>query len=395
MKAIIIGAGIAGLAAAKGLQRIRWEVQVYEQAPELKAMGAGLILSANALKALRALDLYEQVLMVGQPLYNFRILNKKGKTLANTDHLLLSQRFGIQSAICVHRGDLQQVLLQELQPLQVHTAKRCKFIVQEKGSVSVTFEDGTADTADLLIGCDGIHSAVRQQVAPMARKRYAGYTCWRGVTTSRPPSMDANKGTESWGTGDRFGIVPLTKNRVYWFACLNAPQAQDTLMKAKAIAELQNQFKDYHQPVQELLQLTPPQALIWNDIIDLEPLSSYIYGRVVLLGDAAHATTPNMGQGACQAFEGTAVLIAQLAKLPLYEALKVYDQQRVSRASGVVRQSWQLGKIAQLANPFGVWLRDKLFPLIPKSMNDKQLHHLLGITVEDIPNLSNQKAALV
>lgn len=245
------------------------------------------------LKALRALGLYEQVLEVGQPLYNFRILNKKGKTLADTDHLLLSQRFGIQSAICVHRGDLQQVLLQELQPLKVHPAKRCKSIVQEKDSVSVTFEDGSPDTPDLLIGCDGIHSAVHQQVAPMARKRYAGYTCWRGVITSRPPSTDANKGTESWRNGDRFGIVPLTNDKVYWFACLNAPQAQDPLMKAKDIADLQNQFKDY-QHVQELLQLTPPQALIWNDIVDLEPLSTYIYGRVVLLEDAAHATTPNM-----------------------------------------------------------------------------------------------------
>ena len=356
-------------------------------------MGAGLVLSANALKALQALGLYEKVLKVGQLLDNFRILNKKGKTLADTDYLSMNQRFDIQSAICVHRGDLQQVLLEELQPLQVHTAKCCKSIVQEKNCVTVTFEDGSADTADLLIGCDGIHSAVRQQVAPMARKRYAGYTCWRGVTTSRPPSMDANKGTESWGAGDRFGIVPLINNRVYWFACLNTPQAQDPLMKAKDIVELQKQFKDYHQPVQELLQLTPPQALIWNDIVDLELLSTYIFGRVVLLGDAAHATTPNMGQGACQAIEGSAVLIAQLAKLPLYEALQAYDQQRVPRASGVVKQSWQLGKIAQLANPFGVWLRDKLFPLIPKSVNDKQLHHLLGITLEDIPNLNSHQTA--
>ena len=385
MKAIIIGGGIAGLAAAKGLQRIGWEVAVYEQAPVLKALGAGLVLSANALKALRALGLLEAVLAIGQPLHNFKILSKKGSVLADTNYLLLSERFGIQSFISVHRGDLQQVLLNELEPLQVHTGKRFKSLEQNRQQITVSFEDGTLASADLLIACDGVHSAVRQQLVPESKKRYAGYTCWRGITLERPAALPQHQATESWGRGDRFGIVPLTNGRVYWFACLNAPQQQDPQMKAIGLGGLKQQFHTYHQPVPQLLDLTPPEALLWNDIVDLKPLSTYVYGRAVLLGDAAHATTPNMGQGACQALEGAAVMIAQLATLPLREALQAYDRMRVPRASSIVKQSWQLGKIAQASNPLGVWLRDRLLPLVPSSVNDKQIHELLGVELSEIP----------
>ncbi|MBW3544282.1 MAG: FAD-dependent monooxygenase [Bacteroidetes bacterium] len=385
MKAIIIGAGIAGLAAARGLQRIGWEVQVYEQAAVLKPLGAGLVLSANALKALKVLGLLETVLKAGQPLHNFSILDKKGRVLTHTNHLQLGKRFGIQSAISIHRGDLQEALLQLPHPLTVHTNQRFKSLVQDWEQVSVNFEDGTSDAADLLLACDGIHSAIRQQLVPQAKKRYAGYTCWRGVTNQYPANLNPHSATESWGAGDRFGLVPLSRDRVYWFACLNAARPQDPAMKAIGLPELQQRFGNYHTPIGELLQLTPPQALLWNDIIDLEPLTTYTYGRIALLGDAAHATTPNMGQGACQALEGTAVLMAQLAKYPLGQALAEYNRLRVPRAGGIVNRSWQLGKIAQLTHPVAVWLRNKALQLTPRSFSDKQLDELLGISLEQIP----------
>lgn len=385
MKAIIIGAGIAGLSAARGLQRIGWEVAVYEQAAVLKPLGAGLVLSANALKALKVLGLLDAVLAVGQPLHQFSILNKNGQVLTHTNHQLLGKRLGIQSAISVHRGDLQEALIQLPHPLPVHTGKRFKSLEQDEGQVTVHFQDGTSDSAELLLACDGIHSAVRQQLVPQAKKRWAGYTCWRGVTSQYPENFDANSATESWGAGDRFGVVPLSDDRVYWFACLNAARPQDPNMQAMEIPQLQQQFTNYHAPVHELLALTPPAALLWNDIFDLEPLPTYTYGRVVLLGDAAHATTPNMGQGACQALEGTAVLMAQLAKHPLEQALAAYNKLRVPRASSIVKKSWQLGKIAQLEHPLAVWLRNKALRLTPASVNTKQLDALLGITLAEIP----------
>jgi 2-polyprenyl-6-methoxyphenol hydroxylase-like FAD-dependent oxidoreductase len=385
MKAIIIGGGIAGLAAANGLNKIGWQVLVYEQVPELNAAGAGLVLSANALKALRVMGLYDPVLKLGQPLHKFTIRSRKGKVLADTNHLQLSEQFGVQSSISIHRAELQQALMAQLKPQQIQTGKRFKEFSQNGQKVTVSFDGGSSDTADLLIGCDGVHSAVRQQLVPGARKRFAGYTCWRGISLKMPAGINAHQATESWGTGDRFGIVPLTHERVYWFACLNAKLAQDPAMKAMGIEALQEQFRSYHAPIKELIGLTPPNALIWNDIIDLEPITSYTHGRVVLTGDAAHATTPNMGQGACQALEGTAVLIAQLAKLPLHKALEAYNAQRVPRAISIVKRSWQLGKLAQLSNPLAVGLRNALFPLIPQSVNKKQLKELMDIELEVIP----------
>lgn len=393
MKAIIIGAGIAGLAAAKGLQRLGWELYLYEQAPALKPLGAGLVLSANALKALQALGLLEAVLEKGHALHHFSILNKKGKVLANTDHLQLSRGLGIQSCLSIHRADLQQLLLQELMPLPLQLGKRCTSIKQDKNGVQVSFEDGSSDSADLLIGCDGLHSAVRQLVAPKAKKRFAGYTCWRGVTEGQPAAFNFQMATESWGNGHRFGIVPLGNDRIYWFACLNSNTIKNPELIHWGIKELKQQFKDYHAPVEAILQATPAHGLIWNDIEDLQPLRTYVYDKVVLVGDAAHATTPNMGQGACQALESVAVLIAQLAKLPLQQALQAYDKQRVPRAGGIVQQSWQLGKIAQMSHSVGVWLRDQLFPLIPKAINNKQLDTLFNIDFEEVPLLKQRDAS--
>jgi 2-polyprenyl-6-methoxyphenol hydroxylase-like FAD-dependent oxidoreductase len=268
--------------------------------------------------------------------------------------------------------------------MQVHTGKRLVSLTQDKQEISVRFEDGSTDSADLLIGCDGLHSAVRQQLVPGAKKRYAGYTCWRGITSSQPSNFPTTLATESWGRGDRFGIVPLSKNRIYWFACLNAPREQDPAMRQLGLPALKTRFASYHPPVLDVLERTPADALLWNDIVDLEPLSTYSWGRAVLVGDAAHATTPNMGQGACQALEGAAVLVAQLSRHPLAEALQAYNRLRLPRASGIVKKSWQLGKIAQASNPLGVWLRDHLLPLVPPSVNEKQLEGLLGIELPEI-----------
>ena len=386
MKAIIIGGGIAGLAAAKALQLLDWEVSIYEQAPELKPAGAGIVLSANALKALKAISLYDDVTAKGNVLEKFSILDSKGKTLSNTNHSKLSKKFGHISGISLHRTDLQQAILSEIFRIKVQTGKRCKTISQTADHVEVLFEDGKVAKGDLLLGCDGIHSVVRQSQFPEAELRYSGYTCWRGVTSHRPTSREITYATESWGKGKRFGIVPLTNNRVYWFACLNAPQARDPKMEKMGIKELQEVFSEFHEPVQEVLSLTPPEALLWNDINDLKPIPSFSKGRVVLLGDAAHATTPNMGQGACQALEDVAVLGSLLMKNDYETAFLKYDQLRVPRTHKVVNQSWQLGKMAQWENPLAVGFRNLLLKSMPASVNEKQMDSLLNVEFEKVCN---------
>lgn len=388
MKAIIIGGGIAGLAAARGLQLLNWEVTVYEQAAELKTAGAGIVLSANALKALKALGIYEAVVEKGNPLEKFDILDDKGNLLTSTNHLRLSKKFGHLSGISLHRTDLQQVLLSQLSSVSVRPGKRCRSIRQKPESVEVEFMDGDVAQADILLGCDGIHSAVRESIFLGSKKRFAGYACWRGVTTGQPISRAAHYATESWGRGKRFGIVPLTHNRVYWFACLNTQMHQDPAMAKISLEDLQKIYGGFHEPVQEILQNTLSEALLLNDIIDLKPISSFSKGRVVLLGDAAHATTPNMGQGACQALEDVAVLTKLLQDQGPGKAFQEYDRLRLPRTRKIVNQSWQLGKMSQWENPLLVRLRNGLMKSLPAKLNERQLESLLNVHFQPVINTS-------
>jgi 2-polyprenyl-6-methoxyphenol hydroxylase-like FAD-dependent oxidoreductase len=199
MRATIIGAGIAGLALAKGLRAIGIDVEVFEQAPELKPVGAGIALTANGLRALQSLGLYEAVIERGEEIRRISVLDEQGRILETTDHLRLTERFGHVSAVALHRSALHEALLSNLPADVVHTAKQCTGVQQNANEVEVLFEDGSNMKTDLLLACDGIHSAVRRSLYPQWRERYAGYTCWRGIVHQRLDDVESSHMTESWG----------------------------------------------------------------------------------------------------------------------------------------------------------------------------------------------------
>jgi 2-polyprenyl-6-methoxyphenol hydroxylase-like FAD-dependent oxidoreductase len=164
---------------------------------------------------------------------------------------------------------------------------------------------------------------------------------------------------------------------VYWFACINSAKARNPYYRAFRLADLQRHFADYHSPIPELLALTTDEQVIWGDILDLKPLKRFHFGRVLLLGDAAHATTPNMGQGAGQAVEDAAVLASCLAQAPSIEAaFQAFDHQRRPRTTRIVQQSWQLGKVAQIQQPWLVSLRNAVMRRVPASVNNRQMEFL-------------------
>ncbi|WP_225769663.1 FAD-dependent monooxygenase [Inquilinus sp. Marseille-Q2685] len=384
MRVVIVGAGIAGLAAARGLGLLGWNAEIYEQAPELKALGAGILLSANALRALRALHLYDAVVARAQPIHRLSLLTQDGRLLQTTDHLAFSRRYGHLSAATLHRGDLQDALLSQLPPSIIRTGKRCIDARQAGHGAILTFADGETVEADLVLACDGIHSAVRAAVFPGARERFAGYTCWRAVADGAPAGADRTHVTESWGAGVRFGLVPLRDGRLYWFACRGAARMDDPELARADLAALQRIFSGFHPPIPKVLQATPADGLIWTDISDLAPLSSFVRGRVVLLGDAAHAVTPDLGQGAGLAIEDAAVLAALLRRLPSDEALRSYDASRVGRAHKLAAGSRLYGRIAQWENPLAVRLRDLLVGSIPERLMDRQLDSILDVRFEPV-----------
>lgn len=368
----IIGGGIAGLCAAIAVQQAGFRPVVFESAPEIKPLGAGLLLAANAIRSLHKLGVADEVVNAGHQLSKFSILDQRGTPLSELDSRAIDEKFGL-SNFAIHRADLHQVLLDHLKgKADFITGKRAQRIEQGEGFVAVHFQDGTHHSTHLVLVADGIHSAIRQQLAPASPLRYAGYTCWRAVIDN--PGLQLNRATETWGAAGRMGIVPLKNNRIYWFLCLNARQ-NDPAMRAMKVSDLTKRFSDYHHPIPEILAATRDEQLLWNDIVDIAPLKKFAYDRVLLLGDAAHATTPNMGQGACQAIEDAAVLLDEWENNPLRPDLifQRFEQRRLPRTTMIVNRSWSIGKMAQWENQLLIRLRNWAFRNTPASVNERQV----------------------
>lgn len=372
----IVGGGIGGLTLAIALQRKGFTVKVYEGAPKIQPLGAGLALAANAVKAFMDIGIGDAVLKAGKILKVLRIKDQRGNVLTETDSEKLAAKFGVINNFTIHRADLHEVLIDQLHPGALQLNKRCVDWEHQGPAALLKFSDESYAFADHVIGCDGIHSVIRKKLLPVTA-RYAGYTCWRGVIDHLPTMMDPDETSETWGAGCRFGIVPLSRNRVYWFACLNA-SANNPAMQAYRNEDLLRHFGTFHEPIPQILESTPPERIIWNDIIDLRPLKKFAFGNIVLLGDAAHATTPNMGQGACMAIEDAAVLARCMEEnKSTPEAFRAFEKKRIARTTAIVKKSWNIGKIAQLENKFLIALRTAALKLTPPSVTEDQIRFLI------------------
>jgi 2-polyprenyl-6-methoxyphenol hydroxylase-like FAD-dependent oxidoreductase len=377
-KIIIIGGGIGGLCAAIALQKAGIEAHVYEKVPRIKGLGAGITLSINAILALRKIGIEEALLKAGQALQSMSILDEKGKTIAQTDLKPVAKRYGTTN-FSIHRAKLHEILIAHLQPATLHTGKAFATCKQDEGRVHVQFADGSEAEGDALLAFDGIHSAVRRQFLPQAQIRYAGYTCWRAVIDYVPETAP-DHATESWGRGKRFGLVPIGGGKLYWFATANAVE-QDARMQQMSAAELTDYFSDFHSPVGDILRLTHDHQLIWNDIIDLQPINQYAFGRVALGGDAAHATTPNMGQGAGMAIEDAVTAARLLSENEVQKALQLYESARLKRTHNIVNASYRLGAVAQWENNWLRSVRNAAFRMIPVSVQEKQMRQLYDVAL--------------
>lgn len=366
----IIGGGIAGLAAAIALKNIGVETQIFEASKQLGAVGAGLGLGINAMIAFKELGIYSDVVLQGKALPSFSIYDQLGNRISKTN-------FGAENGIgnfTIHRAKLHEVLLSQIDPSTIHLGKRLINLENSDFAVKLFFEDGSAHHTNYLIAADGIHSPVRQKLLPGISPRYAGYTCWRAVIDGQTLNIDET--SETWGANGRFGIVPLKDRLIYWFACINA-QPNDPVLSNYKVEDLYNQFKNYHAPIPDVLSLTKDQDLIHNDISDINPVKHFSFGRSVLIGDAAHATTPNMGQGACQAIEDAVVIGQCMADQPDFElAFKKFEECRMKRTTWVTDTSRKIGQIAQWENRFLIHLRNAAFRRIPSSLTKKQLRKI-------------------
>ncbi len=358
----IIGGGIGGLATASALQRQGIRVTLFERNPELREIGAGLTLWANGVQMLRQLGLADALAAVSAPLTHFECWSWRGKRLGSMRLDIIERLVGAPS-IGIHRADLLRLLAGEVSQGSVHLNADCVGFKPEQGNVISHFADGQQHQTDLLIGADGLHSVIREQLLGQEPPRYSGYTCWRGVAVFEERHVSPGISSETWGRGRRFGMLPIGNGRVFWYATYNCPAGgQDRAGERKS--RLSQLFGGWREPIEQLIEATDEGAILRNDILDRRPVRHWGSGRVTLLGDAAHPPTPNLGQGACQALEDALVLAGCLAdqREPV-AALRAYEARRMKRSAAIIEQSSLFGKIGQWEQPLLCSLRDGLTPL--------------------------------
>lgn len=376
--AIIIGGGIGGLSAGIALEKAGFSVAVYERAPELKPVGAGISLWANAVKALDQLGVDKRLRELGMPEWSGGLHIPSGKSLSITQTKQMQKRFGAPT-IVVHRADLINLLHEPIRG-QIHLNKTFSSYQEHTNGITAHFTDDTTAQADILICADGIHSVIRQQWHPMSKPVYSGYTAWRGVVAFDHARVRNHWG-ETIGRGIRFGITPLPQNQIYWFSTQNAP-ANALKNEKNHQAYLLNLFGNWYDPIPEIIRSTLNELILNNDIYDIDPIQGWVRGNVALLGDSAHAMTPNMGQGGCMAIEDAVVLgkclqSAQTIQMGLLE----YQKLRVPRANQIQRMSRMLGKVMTNGNPIISRVRNGVFGMMPQSVQMANLSRVLGVEV--------------
>jgi FAD-dependent urate hydroxylase len=375
-RALIAGGGIGGLATAIALQQVGLGVTVFERVKAQQEVGAGLSLWANAVHALQQIGLSELLPSIGQPLSRSCILSWRGEILSETPMQVLIERYGTP-LVAVHRAELLAALLRAVGENVIRSGVACTGFRQDETRVYLQLTSGEEVTGDLLVGADGLHSSIRTQLCGAAKPRYAGYTAWRGVASTTPEGWNEQMTTETWGKGKRFGLVPLSQGRIYWYSTLNAPEGTPDPQTGRK-ERLQQLFSTCHAPVPAVIEATEEAAILHNDIYDLPPLAHWSRGRVTLLGDAAHAMTPNLGQGAGQAIEDAAALATCLTgEASVASALQAYERQRLRRANAIARRSQRLGQVAQWEGPLATRVRDTLFKLMPARAQVQQFEWLL------------------
>lgn len=366
-RAFVAGGGLGGLTAAVALSQRGWQVCVFEQAPTLEPVGAGISLWPNALRALDTIGVGDQVREQATLTGPSGVRTPDGRWLSRSDvGTAVRDRFG-DPLVLMHRAELAQLLVDKLPfgSVQAGTTVLGVHVGAEADAARATLITQHAESeADLIVGADGLRSVLRGFLFPQyPGPSYAGYTAWRMVL---PAPAGVETGFETWGTdGRRFAVLPLSGDRLYCYATATVPAGRTS---ANEPAELTRLFGDWHEPIPQIVAALDQDQVLHNDVEELAtPLPSFDRGRVALLGDAAHAMTPDLGQGGGMAIEDAVVLAQLLGEdRPVVPALREYTEIRLPRTTAVARKSRRAGRM--YSAPFGAQLlAARLMGLMPGS----------------------------
>lgn len=372
-RALIIGAGPGGLTAALALRRVGIEVALFERAPAVGAVGGALGVQCNALRALMKLGVGDRLMDAGTEIRNQQFYDNAGRPLFRLPMAEVSDAFGTPS-ICLLRSDLQLALVDALDDGVLRLGAECIGVDQDPDGVTAHFADGSTERGAVLIGADGGRSVVRKHVYgdADAKPRYSGFTTWRAVVELNHGLLSQDTITGYLGPAKQVVMFPPGGERIYW-GVLNAEPPGGTDPPGKVHEVLRKHTCHFPSAIGNLVEATPAADIARTDIYDRDPEDTWVRDRVVLLGDAAHMTTPFIGQGAGISVEDSVVLAKQLAltdqlrdqrMLPF--ALKAYERARMPRCAKVVLDSRSRGKMYQITNPAIIRARNTVLRKLPK-----------------------------
>jgi len=372
----VIGGGIGGLTAAQALWQRGFDVAVYEATPELKEIGAGVALGPNAMKALRALGLEESVRAVGWEADYSLLRNwRTGRIISRTPRRgYFVERFGA-TGCTVHRADLLDVLATAIPRDMIHLGARCVSASSDGQVASARFADGTEIEADVVVGADGIHSAVRASLLGPDAPRFTGKICWRflvplDAVPGGLPTLDNVTWLGPHGAvvvylvrrGDLVNVVAHYDDESW---------TEESWIRECDCQEAIDNYRGWHESLMRLFSASE-RHYKWA-LYDRDPLERWTVGRATILGDAAHPMLPYLGQGACQAMEDGVVLASALAagSGDVPAALQVYERVRLPRARRVVLTARERGEDNHLVSPLAAIKRDALIALRQRFGRDR------------------------
>ncbi|RZG83763.1 FAD-dependent urate hydroxylase HpxO [Acinetobacter pittii] len=338
MNVVIIGAGMGGLTTGIALKKFGHQVRIFEQTEKILPVGAAISLWSNGVKCLNYLGLTDKIAKLGGQMDDLAYVDGlTGDVMTQFSLLPLIEEVG-QRPYPVARADLQNMLMDEFGRDQIYLGKKMVSLEDKADYVEVHFADGSSTQADLLIGADGTHSLTRTYVLGLQiQRRYAGYVNWNGLVEISEELAPAQQWTTYVGEGKRASLMPVADGKFYFFLDVPLPAGLDN-NRDEYKKLLKQYFVDWCQPVQQLIERLDPQKTNRVEIHDIEPFTQFYKGRVVILGDAAHSTTPDIGQGGCQAMEDAIYLARslQINTLGLEDALRRYQNKRNERANELV-----------------------------------------------------------
>lgn len=366
----IIGGGIGGLTAALALQQSGFQAEVFEQAPVLLDVGAAIAMWPNAMRVLEHLRVGEKILEYGGVVAELRWMDQNG---------FLLNRVSISDsntpAVALHRSDLQGTLRSALPPSSIHLGHIIVGYEQRGDMMIAEFANGESVEADFMIGADGVHSRVRWKFINDGEPINRGHTIWRGTSPTTPSAIPPSTGIEFYGRGRRFGVGPVGLGRTGWWASANAAYTD----------QLTDLFAGWYAPVVELIEARPASTILKTVATDRDPNKRWGAGRMTLLGDAIHPTTPNLGQGGCLSIEDALVLARCFEKYGASEeALRNYERLRYHRTAMLTRISRYYGNVGQLENIWARALRRISLSLAPEQLAQRLMQIVFDYDVTKI-----------